>query len=273
MAEAAVEDLRFYCHLCNKRFQSASSSFTCPFCSNGFIEEVSDQSGLGDGDGSEGDDWAVHIRDILMPGVTLEDHRVARTRSLDVPRSGHRSRVATSNIRPNIESFIQDVIINLGVGVNFANSGNMHLFLGNPGDYAWGREGLDTIITQLLNQMDSTGPPPLSRTSIDSLPVVKVDDEQVSQKLQCSVCWEDFVIDENVRQLPCLHIYHEGCIRPWLELHGTCPICRQNLGTDDQLRDVQGPSGTQATSSYDDLQQSAYGNYNSESNNSSNSES
>lgn len=33
----------------------------------------------------------------------------------------------------------------------------MQLFLGNPGDYAWGREGLDAIVTQLLNQMDSTG--------------------------------------------------------------------------------------------------------------------
>lgn len=25
------------------------------------------------------------------------------------------------------------------------------------GDYAWGREGLDTIVTQLLNQMDNAG--------------------------------------------------------------------------------------------------------------------
>lgn len=33
----------------------------------------------------------------------------------------------------------------------------MQLFLGNPGDYAWGREGLDAIVTQLLNQMDGTG--------------------------------------------------------------------------------------------------------------------
>lgn len=51
-------------------------------------------------------------------------------------------------------------------------------------------------------------------------------------KLQCSVCWEDFQLKEMVRQLPCAHIYHEPCIRPWLELHGTCPICRQNLGND-----------------------------------------
>lgn len=47
------------------------------------------------------------------------------------------------------------------------------------------------------------------------------------------MCWEDFQIKENVRQLPCYHIYHDPCIRPWLELHGTCPICRQNLVNSD----------------------------------------
>lgn len=53
-------------------------------------------------------------------------------------------------------------------------------------------------------------------------------------KLQCSVCWEDFVLKEMVHQLPCLHVYHESCIKPWLELHGTCPICRQNLANNEQ---------------------------------------
>lgn len=56
------------------------------------------------------------------------------------------------------ENLIQDFILNLGVGWGGPNqvTGNM-LFLGNPGDYAWGREGLDAIVTQLLNQMDGTG--------------------------------------------------------------------------------------------------------------------
>ena len=31
------------------------------------------------------------------------------------------------------------------------------VFMGNPNDYAWGREGLDTIVSQLLNQMDNSG--------------------------------------------------------------------------------------------------------------------
>lgn len=69
------------------------------------------------------------------------------------------TRLATSNLRQQVplENLLQDFIVNLGVGVNWGTTGNMQLFLGNPGDYAWGREGLDAIVTQLLNQMDSTG--------------------------------------------------------------------------------------------------------------------
>ncbi len=46
---------------------------------------------------------------------------------------------------------------------------------------------------------------------------------------QCSVCWEDFKVGESVRQLVCDHLYHEPCIVPWLEIHGTCPVCRYEI--------------------------------------------
>lgn len=81
-------------------------------------------------------------------------------------------------------------------------------FMGNPGDYAWGREGLDTIVTQLLNQMDNTGPPPLEKDKISEIPTVEITSDQVTAKLQCSVCWEDFQVDEIVRKLPCLVSYY-----------------------------------------------------------------
>lgn len=68
------------------------------------------------------------------------------------------TRLASSNLRafhPPIDHLVHDFIINLGV--NLGGQGNVQLFLGNPGDYAWGREGLDAIVTQLLNQMDTSG--------------------------------------------------------------------------------------------------------------------
>jgi hypothetical protein len=41
----------------------------------------------------------------------------------------------------------------------------------------------------------------------------------------CSICTEDFLDRENVRILPCDHIYHQRCIDPWLlGFAGTCPL-------------------------------------------------
>jgi len=77
--------------------------------------------------------------------------------------------------------------------------------------------------------MDNTGPPPLEKEKIDEIPNVAVEKAHVDAKLQCSVCWEDFVLNEPVRKLPCSHLYHENCIVPWLQCHGTCPICRKSL--------------------------------------------
>lgn len=68
------------------------------------------------------------------------------------------NRLASTNLRPNtFENMIQEFIVNLGVGVNLGPGTNMQVILGNPGDYAWGREGLDAIVTQLLNRIDTSG--------------------------------------------------------------------------------------------------------------------
>jgi hypothetical protein len=50
--------------------------------------------------------------------------------------------------------------------------------------------------------------------------------ERTKQELNsCSICTEDFETGENVRILPCKHIYHRRCIDPWLlRFSGTCPL-------------------------------------------------
>ncbi|XP_053995611.1 E3 ubiquitin-protein ligase Iruka-like isoform X1 [Hylaeus anthracinus] len=153
----------------------------------------------------------------------------------------------------SVQNFIQDLLLNLsgaGVGHPITQDGqppvfNIRLFLGNPGDYVWSQDGLDTIVTQMLNQLDGTGPPPLPRKQIDEIPTTTVTQSQVESKLQCSVCWEDFKVLESVKQLPCQHVFHAPCIVPWLQLHGTCPICRQSLGDQNSAEANQytvGPS-------------------------------
>lgn len=96
------------------------------------------------------------------------------------------------------------------------------LFLhSNPGDYAWGNAGFDAVITQLLNNLDgsNSGPPPMPKEQVDSLPTVRISVDQVKNtNLQCTVCMEDFQVADTARQLPCEHFFHEDCIVPWLNL-------------------------------------------------------
>ncbi|CAI9552470.1 unnamed protein product, partial [Staurois parvus] len=99
----------------------------------------------------------------------------------------------------------------------------------NPMDYAWGANGLDTIITQLLNQFENTGPPPADNEKIQALPTIQITEEHVGSGLECPVCKEDYTVGESVRQLPCNHLFHNDCIIPWLEQHDTCPVCRKSL--------------------------------------------
>ncbi|XP_076249655.1 E3 ubiquitin-protein ligase Iruka isoform X2 [Calliopsis andreniformis] len=282
MAEAVVDGTpmsRFFCHKCSVEIERLLPDYTCPRCASGFIEEL--ESGCNDSsssmdisseDLSDIDDIPSHsspppynidrhIIQMLGPlhrgqmssissrnNVSIGRLRPNLSRNdLDIPRPS-RIRERQETVPISVENFIHDFILNLsgaGLGHPVTQDGQPVLFLGNPGDYVWGQDGLDAIVTQLLNQLDGTGPPPLPRKQIDEIPTTNVTQSQVDSKLQCSVCWEDFKLSEPVRQLPCQHLYHAPCIIPWLELHGTCPICRQSLGDQNSAeanQDTVGPS-------------------------------
>jgi len=124
---------------------------------------------------------------------------------------------------------LQRLSTDLGGGVG-GGGGQFLQIHGNPGDYAWGAAGLDTIITQLFNQIDpGSGAPPADEATINRLPEVAVQQSHVDAGAQCAICMDDYELAQKVRKLPCGHMYHLDCIKKWLEMHGTCPVCRKDM--------------------------------------------
>uniref|UniRef100_A0A6M2DSL5 RING-type E3 ubiquitin transferase n=1 Tax=Xenopsylla cheopis TaxID=163159 RepID=A0A6M2DSL5_XENCH len=257
MAEAAVEEIpspptRYYCHGCSIEFDQIAPGYTCPNCDGGFVEELAPAVETNTEENVEDLDEDPmllnhHMGDLASLLFSGDHSHISFRTDGDSGQgaSGRQRRRMHRNQHFPFGNLLQDIIINSTSGhwtgqtvsADGHPSGPM-MFLGNLGDYAWGREGFDLIVTQLLNQIESIGPPPLESEQISSLPTVKITAEQTSIKLQCSVCWEDFKEDEMVRQLPCSHVYHDQCIFPWLQLHATCPICRKSLSTrEDSVRE------------------------------------
>lgn len=59
--------------------------------------------------------------------------------------------------------------------------------------------------------------------------VRKGDKETDPDFNHCAVCIESYQLNDVVRILPCKHVFHKGCVDPWLNEHCTCPMCKLNI--------------------------------------------
>ncbi|KAK9915775.1 hypothetical protein WJX75_004004 [Coccomyxa subellipsoidea] len=72
---------------------------------------------------------------------------------------------------------------------------------------------------------------------IDALPNAKYTSrfsdahpsDGTEEEEQCAVCRMEFEAGEDVRLLPCSHMYHPDCIGQWLHISKACPICSQEV--------------------------------------------
>lgn len=97
---------------------------------------------------------------------------------------------------------------------------------------------LDNVIEASLQEIGAgpQRPPPASKDVVANLPIVSVTEEVIARlgsETQCAVCRENLVINDKMQELPCKHLFHPPCLKPWLDEHNSCPICRHELRTDD----------------------------------------
>ncbi|KAK2386929.1 RING/U-box superfamily protein [Trifolium repens] len=60
------------------------------------------------------------------------------------------------------------------------------------------------------------------------------NDSQCSERLiceepECCICLAKYKDKEEVRQLPCSHMFHLKCVDQWLKIISCCPLCKQGL--------------------------------------------
>lgn len=60
------------------------------------------------------------------------------------------------------------------------------------------------------------------------LPVGNPEEEE-EEADKCTICLSEFEQEEDVRRLPCMHLFHVECVDQWLMHNKRCPICRVDI--------------------------------------------
>jgi len=94
-------------------------------------------------------------------------------------------------------------------------------------------DAIDRLVISPLqiNDYRYKSTPPASLQAIEQLPRITISQEHIDKKDDCPICKELFSLAETVLQIPCAHRFHPDCIKEWLKIHNSCPLCRYELPT------------------------------------------
>ncbi|KAL2897713.1 hypothetical protein RDABS01_039495 [Bienertia sinuspersici] len=46
----------------------------------------------------------------------------------------------------------------------------------------------------------------------------------------CCICLAKYANNDEVRELPCSHLFHKECVDKWLKINALCPLCKSEVG-------------------------------------------
>jgi E3 ubiquitin-protein ligase SIS3 len=96
----------------------------------------------------------------------------------------------------------------------------------------WGQVSQLSGYTALAN--NSLGG--LTPEQIKALPEAWGGAMELAEESECSICLNEICAHDSVRQLGvCGHAFHRSCIDLWLLRRADCPLCKQNVLTEDSI--------------------------------------
>ncbi|KAF8777594.1 E3 ubiquitin-protein ligase RNF126-A-like isoform X2 [Argiope bruennichi] len=230
--QLASFNTKYFCHHCSREVSPFhTAELICPDCSSGFLEEVSKDLYNVDTYSCPDEDDDSDLEDVsnlsFLPN-TMDNFfsRVLMNVGEDLPEE--EDDVDTPRRRLFRADSFSDVMRHISMRELLSADEEDSPFVSFRyfDDYT-GDEEIDALASQLLDEVEISGPPPLAKDQIKSLPSLAVTTDLLEKGMQCTVCMDDFRLRDKAKRLPCNHLYHEKCITPWLERQATCPNCRE----------------------------------------------
>ena len=209
---ALVQTLK--CHACDLNWRQPAASEDdgppqCPECRSDFVERLS----LG-----------IAARPVLPPGLAINPE-VLRQAMLAQMAAGEEG---SAGAEPGFS--VAELLMNMRMEGAAAGAGPREASADEDPEL---HEALSRSMRD--SEMQAKLPPPASKRAISLLPTKKwragpgVEGEGDT----CCVCSETYKDGDEVTWMPCQHLIHAACLRPWLEATNSCPVCRFEIATDD----------------------------------------
>jgi len=102
--------------------------------------------------------------------------------------------------------------------------------------------GIQAIAAYMLRNGLLTGQQAAKSGTYEQQKVVQIGSAELGDVTQCAICLDDFDADpsKEIRQTNCSgkHAFHATCLKGWLKVGRTCPLCRQDLTEGEPSQDT-----------------------------------
>jgi len=94
---------------------------------------------------------------------------------------------------------------------------------------------LALLLALMAEEADRSNP--AQAADIAALPTRTLGiEERLGEQTKCLICLDEFGDGDDIKTLPCLHIYHQKCIERWLGTDNSCPVCKTPIDSDQRGR-------------------------------------